>query len=164
MEAQVQFRKAQRDDILAIVEMLADDPLGAKRERFESPLPQSYYDAFVSIDSDPNNELVVATVDSQIVGVLQLTFIPYLTYQGGWRALIEGVRVASEFRSQGIGHELFQWAINRARNRGCHMLQLTTDKARPDALRFYESLGFRASHEGMKLQLGVDQPGVHLDD
>ncbi len=157
MEARVEFRKAQKDDVGVIVEMLADDPLGAKRERFESPLPQSYYDAFESIDSDPNNELVLATVDSQIVGVLQLTFIPYLTYQGGWRALIEGVRVASEFRSKGIGREMLQWAISRVRKRGCHVLQLTTDKARPEAIRFYESLGFTASHEGMKLHLGIAQ-------
>lgn len=153
METRVQFRRAQKADVRAIVDMLANDPLGAKRERFQSPLPQSYYDAFEAIDSDPNNELLVATVDSQITGVLQLTFIPYLTYQGGWRALIEGVRVASEFRSKGIGREMFQWAINRARIRGCHMLQLTLDKARPDALRFYESLGFTASHEGLKLHL-----------
>lgn len=153
MEARVQFRKAQKADVRAIVEMLANDPLGAKRERFQSPLPQSYYDAFEAIDSDPNNELVVATVDSQIAGGLQLTLIPYLTYQGGWRALIEGVRVASEFRSKGIGREMFQLAIDRARMRGCHILQLTTDKARPDALRFYESLGFTASHEGLKLHL-----------
>ncbi len=136
--------------------MLADDPLGSKRECFQSPLPQSYNDAFEAIDRDPNNELVVATIDHQIVGVLQMTFIPYLTYQGGWRALIEGVRVASEFRSQGMGREMFQWAIRRARQRGCHMLQLTTDKTRPDALRFYESLGFTASHEGMKLHFDSD--------
>ena len=160
METRVQFRKARTDDIEVIVEMLADDPLGAKREHFQSPLPQSYYDAFTAIDRDPHNELIVATVESQIVGVLQLTFIPYLTYQGGWRALIEGVRIASEFRSQGMGRAMVQWAVNRARQRGCHMLQLTTDKARPDALRFYESLGFTASHEGMKLHLGTAQQGM----
>jgi GNAT superfamily N-acetyltransferase len=153
MEAHVQFRQAQKDDVVAIVEMLANDPLGAKRECFQSPLPQSYYDAFEAIERDPNHELVLAIVDNQIVGVLQLTFIPYLTYQGGWRALIEGVRVAPELRSKGIGREMFQWAIKRARERGCHMLQLTTDKSRPDALRFYENLGFTASHEGMKLHL-----------
>lgn len=157
MEAPVHFRQARKDDVEAIVAMLADDPLGAKRERFQSPLPQSYYDAFAAIASDPHNEIVVATVKSRIVGVLQLTFIPYLTYQGGWRALIEGVRVASEFRAQGIGRTMLQWAIDRARQRGCHLLQLTTDKARPDALRFYESLGFTASHEGMKLHLGMVQ-------
>ena len=115
-----------------------------------------FTDTWANSDSDPNNELFLAMVESRIVGVLQLTFIPYLTYQGGWRALIEGVRIASEFRSKGIGREMFQWAIDRARNRGCHMLQLTTDKARPDALRFYESLGFTASHEGLKLHLGAD--------
>ena len=157
MEARVQFREADKSDIIAVVQMLADDPLGAKRERFASPLPKSYYDAYEAIDSDPNNELILATVESQIVGVLQLTFIPYLTYQGGWRALIEGVRIASEFRSKGIGREMFQWAISRVRKRGCHVLQLTTDKARPEAIRFYESLGFTASHEGMKLHLGAAQ-------
>jgi GNAT superfamily N-acetyltransferase len=163
MEARVQFRQAHKHDVEAIVAMLADDPLGAQRERFQCPLPQSYYDAFEAIESDPHNELVVATVESQIVGVLQLTFIPYLTYQGGWRALIEGVRVASEFRAQGIGRAMFQWAVHRARQRGCHLLQLTTDKARPDALRFYESLGFTASHEGMKLHLGLAQHVVQPD-
>jgi GNAT superfamily N-acetyltransferase len=88
-----------------------------------------------------------------VVGVLQLTYIPSLTYQGGWRALIEGVRVDSGERSQGLGKTLFEWAIARAREHGCHMVQLTTDKARPDAKRFYESLGFVASHEGLKLHL-----------
>lgn len=153
MKPQVQFRSARPGDLSSIVEMLADDPLGAQRECFEMPVPQCYHDAFAAIDGDPNNELVLATLDGRIVGVMQLTFIPYLTYQGGWRALIEGVRVAASSRSMGIGRELLQWAIQRARERGCHMLQLTTDKTRPDALRFYESLGFVASHEGMKLHL-----------
>jgi len=141
--------------------MLADDPLGAKRERFEIPLPSSYYDAFEAIDRDPNHELVVATLgldesgDGEIVGVLQISFLPYLTYQGGWRALVEGVRVSSAHRSRGIGRRLFEWAIERARERGCHVVQLTTDKARPDARRFYESLCFVASHEGMKLHLPI---------
>jgi len=89
-----------------------------------------------------------------VVGVLQLTFIPYLTYQGGWRALIEGVRVARGARSQGLGKALLEWAIARARERGCVMVQLTTDKSRPDAKRFYDGLGFVASHEGMKLHFG----------
>jgi GNAT superfamily N-acetyltransferase len=95
----------------------------------------------------------VACQGARVVGVLQLTCIPSLTYQGGWRALIEGVRVDSGERSQGLGKTLFEWAIARARERGCHMVQLTTDKARPDAKRFYESLGFVASHEGLKLHL-----------
>ena len=88
---------------------------------------------------------------SKVIGVLQMTFIPYLTYKGSWRALIEGVRVAESHQSEGVGQKLFEWAIERAKERKCKMLQLTTDKARADALRFYERLGFKASHEGMKL-------------
>jgi GNAT superfamily N-acetyltransferase len=145
------FRRARLDDVPAIVRMLADDPLGAKRERQETPLPESYVQAFRAIDADANNELVVACRDNEVVGVLQLTFIPYLTYQGGRRALIEGVRVDSRARSQGLGRALLEWAIARARERGCVMVQLTTDKTRSDAKRFYEGLGFVASHEGMKL-------------
>ena len=147
------FRPATRDDVPLIVRMLADDLLGAKRERYETPLPESYMAAFDAIASDPNNELVVACLDSRVAGVLQMTFIPYLTYQGGWRALIEGVRIATDVRSEGIGRRMFEWAIQRSRERGCRLVQLTTDKSRPDALRFYEKLGFVASHEGMKLPL-----------
>ena len=152
-DAGVVFRRASRDDVPVIVNLLASDALGAKREAFASPLPESYYVAFEAIDRDANNELVVAELEGRVIGVLQITFIPYLTYQGGWRALIEGVRVDSEVRSRGVGRELFEWAIDRARKRNCHMVQLTSDKARPDAIRFYESLGFVASHEGMKLHL-----------
>lgn len=147
------FREAVRDDLPIIVHLLADDPLGAKRERFETPLPDCYTAAFNAIAADPNNELIVACLGSKVVGVLQITFIPYLTYQGGWRALIEGVRVASDIRSEGIGRRMFDWAIERSRERKCRIVQLTTDKARPEALRFYENLGFVASHEGMKLDL-----------
>lgn len=135
--------------------MLADDVLGAKRERLESPLPASYLRAFDEIDADRNNELVVACFGDDVVGVLQLTFIPYLTHQGSRRALIEGVRVARAHRGTGLGTRLFEWAIARARERGCRMVQLTTDKSRPAAKRFYEALGFVASHEGMKLVLDV---------
>lgn len=155
------FRESRREDLVDIVRMLADDPLGARREEFTSPLPDSYGKAFEAIDSDPNQELIVVEIDGEsgeeesrrVVGVLQLTFIPYLTYRGSWRALIEGVRVDSSMRSAGVGRRLFEHAIDRARNRGCRLVQLTTDKSRPDALRFYESLGFVASHEGMKLHL-----------
>jgi GNAT superfamily N-acetyltransferase len=147
------FRQAARGDLAPIVALLADDALGARRERNEDPLPDAYHGAFDAIDGDPNNELIVAEHEGDLVGVLQLTFIPYLTYQGGRRALIEGVRVAEPFRGRGIGRRFFEWAIERARDRGCHMLQLTTDKSRGEALRFYESLGFLASHEGMKLHL-----------
>lgn len=160
----VTFRPARREDLPTLVAMLADDELGVQRERFEDPLPESYYTAFAAIDADPHQELVVAEraeADSTgdgpaIVGMLQLTFLPYLTYQGGWRGLIEGVRVASSQRGRGLGRQLFEWAIERARERGCHVVQLTTDKRRPDALRFYESLGFAATHEGMKLHLPRD--------
>jgi GNAT superfamily N-acetyltransferase len=152
-EAAPTFRRARADDVSDIVRLLADDPLGATRERYESPLPESYARAFRAIEQDANNELVVACRGERVVGVLPLTYIPSLTYQGGWRALIEGVRVDSGERSQGLGNTLFEWAIARARERGCHMVQLTTDKARPDAKRFYESLGFVASHEGLKLHL-----------
>ncbi len=129
------FRRARPGDLPAIVRMLADDPLGAKRERFETPLPESYLRAFEAIDADPNNELVVACLGEEVAGVLQLTFIPYLTYQGGWRALIEAVRIDSKHRSQGLGRAMFEWAIARARDRGCHVVQLTTDKSRADAKR-----------------------------
>ena len=133
--------------------MLADDKLGATREAFVDPLPESYYAAFCAIESDPNNEIIIAEHAGSSAGFFQLTYIPYLTYKGGWRALIESVRVRSEFRDRGIGSELIQYAIERSRSRCCHVVQLTTDKQRSEALRFYERLGFRATHEGMKLHL-----------
>lgn len=147
------FRQAKRSDMPDIVRMLAEDALGAKRESYGSPLPASYYTAFEAISGDPNNELIVACLASRVVGVLQLTFIPYLTYRGSWRAQIEGVRVDASMRSRGVGRKLFEWAIDRAAKRGCHLVQLTSDRTRADAIRFYESLGFLASHEGFKLQL-----------
>lgn len=147
------FRRALRTDVPDIVRMLADDVLGAKREQATSPLPESYYTAFAAIDRDPNNELVVVESQGRVVGVLQLTYTPYLTYRGSWRATIEGVRVDSSVRSQGIGHQLFTWAIEHAKERGCHLVQLTSDKLRPEAIRFYEQLGFVASHEGLKRHL-----------
>ena len=133
--------------------MLADDALGAARERYELPLPPAYERAFQAIQADPAQELVVVELSGAVVGMLQLTFIPYLTHQGSWRALIEGVRIDSRHRASGLGRQMMAWAIARARARDCRMVQLTTDKARPDARRFYESLGFTASHEGMKLSL-----------
>ena len=147
------FRTASDADLPRLVAMLADDMLGAERESSSDPLPESYSKAFEAIAGDPHNEIIVAEYDHAIVGFLQLTFIPYLTYQGSWRALIEGVRVASEVRGSGVGSRLITHALERAKMRGCHMVQLTTDKQRPDALRFYEDLGFAATHEGMKLHL-----------
>lgn len=147
------FRMATTQDVDKIVQMLADDELGKTRERYEKPLPESYLKAFEAIDKDPNNELIVACLDEEIVGVQQITFTPYLTHQGSWRATIEGVRTASSERGKGLGSKLILWAVERAKERGCHIVQLTTDKQRPDALRFYERLGFTATHEGLKMKL-----------
>ena len=151
--AVIVFRNATRIDVPLLVEMLADDPLGLLRERDIDPLPESYLEAFEAIDADPNHELIVAEVDGDIAGFLQVSFLPYLTYQGGWRALIEGVRVDKKYRGEGVGRALFEHAIGRARAKNCHVVQLTTDKKRPEALAFYEKLGFKASHEGMKMHL-----------
>ncbi|MEM5593330.1 GNAT family N-acetyltransferase [Niallia circulans] len=153
MTESLEFRLAVLQDLDQIVAMLADDVLGSKRERYEQPLPASYLQAFQAIAEDPNNELVVACFGNEIVGVQQITFTPYITHQGGWRATIEGVRTASSVRGKGVGTQLINWAIERAKERGCHLIQLTTDKQRPDALRFYERLGFQATHEGLKMKL-----------
>lgn len=153
MGTKINFRLATENDLDSIVAMLADDVLGSKRERYEQPLPNSYLTAFKAITSDPNNELVVAYEGNEVIGVQQITFTPYITHQGGWRATIEGVRTSSAVRNKGVGTELIQWAIQRAKERGCHVVQLTTDKKRDKALRFYERLGFKATHEGLKLKL-----------
>ncbi|MEL6718331.1 MAG: GNAT family N-acetyltransferase [Bacteroidota bacterium] len=146
------FKKAQKNDVAKIVELLANDKLGSLRENFRIPLPQIYYDAFERIDRDENQELmVIEKDDGDLIGTLQLTFIPYLTYQGGIRTQIEAVRVRADQRGQGVGEKVFKWAIARAKEKGAHLLQLTTDKKRPDTIRFYEKLGFKANHEGIKL-------------
>lgn len=150
----MRFREATRKDIPFIVQLLANDKLGQSRERYEVPLPNEYYDAFDKISADSNQELIVVENDrEEIIGTLQLSFIQYLTYQGGLRAQIEAVRIREDLRGEGFGQEMFKWAIQRARERNAHLLQLTADKQRPDAIRFYEKLGFKASHEGMKLDL-----------
>jgi ribosomal protein S18 acetylase RimI-like enzyme len=153
MKEQLTFRMAAKKDLDPIVAMLADDALGKGRERYILPLPESYGQAFRAIDSDPNNELIVACCEAEVIGVMQLTFTPYLTHQGSWRATIEGVRTSSSFRGQGVGTRMIEWAIDRSRERGCSLVQLTTDKQRAEALRFYQKLGFSATHEGMKLKL-----------
>ncbi len=150
----MKIRRAKREDVADIVAMLADDQLGQQREDFRIPLPNAYYIAFEKIKADPNQELIVLVDEANsIVGTLQLSFIPYLTYQGGIRAQIEQVRIHKNHRGKGLGKFLFEWAIHSAREKGAHVVQLTTDKKRPDALRFYENLGFKASHEGMKHHL-----------
>lgn len=153
------IRDAQRSDVAAIVRLLADDFLGEQREMPEQPLAENYYSAFEAIREDPNNELLIAELGSEIVGVMQLTFMPSLTYGGAWRAQIEGVRVAATCRRKGIGKQLVQSAVARSRERQCRLLQLTTDKSRPDARAFYERMGFRPSHDGMKMDL-MDRDGA----
>lgn len=150
----MKFRKATEKDISTIVEMIADDDLGKKREKFQNPLPSEYLKAFEKINADKNQELmVVENEDLEIIGTLQLSFIQYLTYRGGIRAQIEAVRIRKDKRALGIGKEMFQWVIFRAKERNAHLLQLTTDKMRPEAIKFYEDLGFKQSHEGMKMHL-----------
>lgn len=156
-DSRLTFRRAERADLEAIVRLLADDPLGSRRERFELPLPPAYVAAFEAINADPNNELIVTCDGAEVIGILQLTYIPNLTYEGSWRAQIEGVRVARDARDRGVGRAMIADAIARARWRGCRLLQLTTDKSRPHARAFYEALGFSASHEGMKLDLRAER-------
>lgn len=148
------IRKAQKEDVSIIVQMIANDKLGKLREDYKLPLPEKYFEAFENIDTDPNQELVVIEDEfGKVIGTLQLSFIQYLTYQGGIRAQIEAVRIHEDYRGKGIGKILFQWAIEQSKLKGAHVVQLTTDKKRPDALEFYKTFGFVASHEGMKLHL-----------
>ncbi|MET7286781.1 GNAT family N-acetyltransferase [Streptomyces sp. NPDC005573] len=146
-----EIRRATEDDIPAIVAMLADDPLGALRESPDDLTP--YLAAFEQLDADPNQQLVVAVREGRVIGTLQLTLIPGLSRRGASRALVEAVRVHADERGSGLGGRLVQWAIDTSRRLGCHMVQLTSDKSRTDAHRFYERLGFTASHEGFKLSL-----------
>jgi GNAT superfamily N-acetyltransferase len=148
MERMVEIRRAVAADVPAIVSMLADDPLGASRERPGDP---SYAAAFAEIDADPRQVLAVAVAGDEVVGTLQLTFIPGLSRLGSTRALIEAVRVRTDQRGGGLGGDLIRWAVETARTRGAALVQLTTDASRKDAHRFYERLGFEATHVGMKL-------------
>jgi len=147
------FRDAAAEDLPTLVELLANDPLGSLREAPGQGSLASYEKALAAIAADPNHEVLVAVSSGLVVGMLQLSVLPHLTYGGGWRAQIEGVRVAQHLRSKGVGRRLMTEAISRAKLRGCHLVQLTTDRKRPDALRFYESLGFEATHHGFKLHL-----------
>ncbi len=147
------YRSAQKNDLEALIEMLANDELGNQREDASMPINMKYSAAFERIVQDPNNELIVVEYQQHVIGMLQLTFIPYLTHIGSWRCLVESVRIHHHYRSKGIGEQMFQWATTRAKQRHCRLVQLTSDKQRPDAIRFYEKLGFIASHEGFKLAL-----------
>ncbi|GGE61330.1 GNAT family N-acetyltransferase [Priestia taiwanensis] len=147
------FRKATKDDVQAIVRLLADDELGEKRENYKNPLPNEYYDAFADIEAQNGNQVLLVVDNQTVIGCLQLTIIPGLAQLGMKRAQIEGVRVDKSYRGKGIGEALFQEAIRIAKEAKCRIVQLSTDKQRKDAHRFYERFGFVASHEGMKLHL-----------
>ncbi|WP_416430377.1 GNAT family N-acetyltransferase [Paenarthrobacter nicotinovorans] len=145
------LRRARRGDLPRILALLADDQLGAVRESADDPAP--YERAFDAIDADPAHLLVVGELDGEVVATFQVSYIPGLSRKGSWRSQIEAVRVSGELRGQGVGALMIQWAIDQARERGCSLVQLTTDKSRVAAHRFYERVGFVASHEGMKLKL-----------
>ena len=154
-ETELELRSAEEADLPTIVALLVDDPLGARREDASEELASDYRTAFQAIAAADNQDLLVADIEGYVVEVLQLSFIPHLTYKGGWRAQIEGVRVAEEVRSRGVGQALFDEAIARAKRKGCHLVQLTTDRRRPEALKFYLRLGFKATHDGLKLHLSL---------
>ncbi|MGJ5754683.1 N-acetylglutamate synthase-like GNAT family acetyltransferase [Streptomyces puniciscabiei] len=147
----LEIRRATDDDLPAIVAMLADDPLGARRESPDDMAP--YRAALERLEADPNQHLVVAVREDRVIGTLQLTVIPGLSHKGATRALIEAVRIHPDERGSGLGTRLIEWAIDTARRLDCRMVQLTSDKTRTDAHRFYERLGFSATHEGFKLPL-----------
>ena len=144
------FRDARREDVPAIVALLADDVLGAERE---AAADEVYQAAFDQVQSDPRSRLVIAEAAGQVAETLQLSMLPGLSRRGMLRAQIEGVRVAAPHRGHGLGRAMIEWTIGQARENGCGLVQLTSDKRRGDAVRFYESLGFTASHEGLKLPL-----------
>lgn len=149
-----EVRRATLDDVAAIVGLLIDDELGATREDGSDPSLTPYQVAFGMIDADPGQLLLVVTSeDSSVAATMQLTFIPGLARRGALRAQIEAVRVGSRYRAQGLGEAMVNWAITEARRRGCRLVQLTSDKQRTAAHRFYQRLGFTASHEGFKLNL-----------
>ena len=149
----VRVRRAERPDVPAIVRLLADDVLGATRELVGEPLAAVYWDAFDAMSRQPGNEYLVAELDGEIVGCLQLTIIAGISRAGLTRAQLEGVRVSAAHRGHKIGEQLVRAAVERAREHGCRLVQLTTDRSRVDAQRFYDRLGFVASHVGMKLTL-----------
>lgn len=153
MSSPILMRAAREEDLAAMVRMLADDPLGAERERYADPPPLGYLEAFEKITADPRNLLAVAEVDGEVIGCLQITFIPGLSHQGSELALIEGVRVESTRRSGGVGAVMIEWAMDEARARGCRQVELMSHASRADAQRFYGRLGFEASHVGMKRPL-----------
>ena len=149
--SEVIFRTARESDLDSIIALLSDDELGRTRENIAPEARPRYVSAFQAIAADPHNELIVAELAGHVVGCLQLTFLTGLTYQGSTRAQIEGVRVASHLRGQSIGRKLFSFTLERARDKGAILVQLTTASGRDDTVRFYKKLGFEDSHIGMKL-------------
>ncbi|WP_132900513.1 MULTISPECIES: GNAT family N-acetyltransferase [unclassified Streptomyces] len=145
------IRRATADDLAEIVALLADDPLGAQRESPDDLTP--YRAAFRRLADDPNQHMMVAVRAERVVGTLQLTVIPGLSRRGSTRSVIEGVRIHADERGSGLGTRLIQWAVDESRRQGCQLVQLTSDVSRTDAHRFYERLGFVASHVGFKLAL-----------
>ncbi|UKA49638.1 GNAT family N-acetyltransferase [Arthrobacter sp. FW305-123] len=145
------LRRARKGDLPRILALLADDQLGATRENADDLAP--YEQAFEAIDADPAHLLVVGELDGGVVATFQLSYLPGLSRKGSWRAQIEAVRVSGALRGRGVGALMIQWAVDQAKEYGCSLVQLTTDKSRIAAHRFYERLGFVASHEGMKLTL-----------
>ena len=143
-------RPALTDDLPAIVGLLADDVLGHGRENIGPSLHSDYFDAFEAIDNDPNQVFAIFEAEGIIIGCLQLSFTPRLPRQGAWLGQIESVRIFFERRGAGLGQEMISWAIDTCRERGCRIIQLTSDKARKDAAEFYRALGFVASQEGFK--------------
>lgn len=152
-EANVTIRRAMREDLPGIVALLADDDLGRGREDASPAAMPRYEKAFEELARDPNQMPIVLTIDGGVAGYLQITFIPGLSRQGMWRGLVESVRIDRRQRGQRLGQAMMRFAIDECRKRGCKLVQLTSDKARADAHRFYVRLGFVASHEGMKLAL-----------
>ncbi|OWV96513.1 GNAT family acetyltransferase [Rhizobium sp. R72] len=145
------FRPARSSDLPDIIDLLADDDLGATREIVSDPPDARYVAAFAAIEADPNQLLAVAVNErDRVVGCLQLTFIPGLSRTGMWRGQIESVRIARDARGSGLGSDFIEWAVARCAERGCGLVQLTSDKSRTESIRFYEKLGFVASHQGLK--------------
>jgi GNAT superfamily N-acetyltransferase len=147
------MRHATLPDLPAVVALLADDINGAGREDASEPLDPGYVSAFAAINENPDQELIVAERDGTIVGTMQLSFLPGLSFRGAWRGQIEAVRIASDLRGSGLGTMMIDWAVARCRARHCRMVQLTSKSTRHDAHRFYERLSFVKSHVGMKLHL-----------
>ncbi len=149
----IAFRPATRDDVAAVVQLLAIDDLGKTREIRSDASLTAYLDAFDAIERDPGHEVIVIEDDEGLAGTMQLSYIPNLTFQGATRCQIEGVRIAHRVRDSGLGREMIEWAVARARDKGCRIVQLTSNRTRDGALSFYERLGFQASHVGFKMYL-----------